>query len=235
MKKSILCFFTLVTFAQLSAQTTTHYGFDSQADLDNNFTYTCENTNGSMTIPEAYDKVKPTGKCLEAKMGGTGKKSNFLISKNSFNGISQIEFYLASSDKGKTSFAIEASSDPTFASNVTSILPLAIFSDIEGIPAKPSNNTLYKVTIPITNIVSGYLRFTFNQPSSSGKFMWLDELTITSKPSSILVKYDPAGGTCDRTSDTYTGKALTLPTPDRGGYDFLGWSDGTKIYGALLY
>ena len=176
LKKSILCLFTLVTFAQLSAQTTTHYGFDSQADLDNNFTYTCENTNGSMTITSA--DVKPIGSCLKATMGGTSKKSCFLISKNSFSGISQIEFYLASSDKGKTMFAIEASSDPTFASSVTSILPLTTFSSIQGI-SNPSNKTLYKVTIAVTNTVSGYLRFTFNQPSSSGKFMWLDELTIT--------------------------------------------------------
>lgn len=39
----------------------------------------------------------------------------------------------------------------------------------------------------------------------------------TPTPPSYTVTYDANGGTCDRTSDTYTGEALTLPTPDRGG------------------
>ena len=45
------------------------------------------------------------------------------------------------------------------------------------------------------------------------------------KASTYTVTYDANGGTCDRTSDTYTGEALTLPTPDRGGYNFTGWYD----------
>lgn len=47
----------------------------------------------------------------------------------------------------------------------------------------------------------------------------------TPTPPSYTVTYDANGGTCDRTSDTYTGDALTLPTPDRGGYNFIGWYD----------
>ena len=47
------------------------------------------------------------------------------------------------------------------------------------------------------------------------------------------VTYNANGGTCGTTSATYQGAALTLPTPTRTGYKFLGWYDaasgGTKI------
>ena len=47
------------------------------------------------------------------------------------------------------------------------------------------------------------------------------------------VTYNANGGTCGTASATYQGAALTLPTPTRTGYEFLGWytaaSGGTKI------
>ena len=47
------------------------------------------------------------------------------------------------------------------------------------------------------------------------------------------VTYNANGGSCDTTSEKYTGTALTLPTPTRDGYWFIGWHDaaegGTKI------
>ncbi len=47
------------------------------------------------------------------------------------------------------------------------------------------------------------------------------------------VTYNANGGTCGTASATYQGTALTLPTPTRTGYKFLGWytaaSSGTKI------
>ena len=47
------------------------------------------------------------------------------------------------------------------------------------------------------------------------------------------VTYNANGGSCGTASATYQGTALTLPTPTRTGYKFLGWytaaSDGTKI------
>ncbi len=46
------------------------------------------------------------------------------------------------------------------------------------------------------------------------------------KPSTVL--YDANGGSCDRTSDNYTGTALTLPTPTRDGYWFTGWYDAAE-------
>ncbi len=47
------------------------------------------------------------------------------------------------------------------------------------------------------------------------------------------VTYNANGGTCDTDFATYEGTPLTLPTPTRTGYKFLGWYDtasgGTKI------
>ena len=47
------------------------------------------------------------------------------------------------------------------------------------------------------------------------------------------VTYNANGGSCGTASATYEGTALTLPTPSRTGYKFLGWytaaSNGTKI------
>jgi len=47
------------------------------------------------------------------------------------------------------------------------------------------------------------------------------------------VTYNANGGTCGTASATYQGTALTLPTPTRTGYKFLGWytaaSGGTKV------
>ena len=50
---------------------------------------------------------------------------------------------------------------------------------------------------------------------------------------SYVVTYDPNGGSVSPTTETFTGTALTLPTPTRAGYTFNGWytlaSGGTLI------
>lgn len=47
------------------------------------------------------------------------------------------------------------------------------------------------------------------------------------------VTYDANGGSCGTASEKYSGTALTLPTPTRDGYWFVGWYDaatgGTKV------
>ena len=42
------------------------------------------------------------------------------------------------------------------------------------------------------------------------------------------VTYDANGGSCGTTSEKYTGEALTLPTPTRDGYWFIGWYDAAE-------
>ena len=42
------------------------------------------------------------------------------------------------------------------------------------------------------------------------------------------VTYNANGGTCGTASEKYTGNALTLPTPTRDGYWFVGWYDAAE-------
>ena len=42
------------------------------------------------------------------------------------------------------------------------------------------------------------------------------------------VTYNANGGSCGTTSEKYTGTALTLPTPTRDGYWFVGWYDAAE-------
>ena len=69
---------------------------------------------------------------------------------------------------------------------------------------------------------SGYYAIVATGDKSNTYF---SNIKFTASSPSYTITYKPNGGTCDRASDTYTGKALTLPTPDRGGYNFTGWYD----------
>lgn len=61
---------------------------------------------------------------------------------------------------------------------------------------------------------SGYYAIVATGDKSNTYF---SNIKFTASSPSYTVTYDANGGTCDRPSDTYTGKALTLPTPNRGG------------------
>ena len=69
---------------------------------------------------------------------------------------------------------------------------------------------------------SGYYAIVATGDKSNTYF---SNIKFTASSPSYTVTYDANGGTCDRTSDTYTGDALPLPTPDREGYNFTGWYD----------
>lgn len=181
-KKSLLFIATCLLASTLGAQQTT-FGFESANELSSNFTYSCEYSNATMTI--ATDKKHGGSSSLKAYMGGSGGKSNFLVTKNSYNNVTQIKFWIASSDKGKTEFAIESCASENFSSGVNSILALTTFSNLPGI-SSPSNGTFYEVTITPATAINGYLRFTFRQPSSSGKYLWFDDLEITASTAPII-------------------------------------------------
>ena len=172
------------------------YGFEAASEL-NDFTITCENANGSMAI--ATDKKQTGNSSLKATIGGTGNRSNYMVSTTSYSNISEISFYLASSDKGKTSIGIECCADASFSSDVTTILPLTVFSTLFS---NASNNRFYQHTVTVQN-VSGYLRFRFCQPSTSGKYLWMDDLVIT---------YSGGGTTPVTTTPQITGFTLAGAT-----------------------
>ncbi|MBR3648059.1 MAG: hypothetical protein IKN59_06705 [Paludibacteraceae bacterium] len=158
-------------------QTTTSFGFENTSELSS-FNFTCENTNGSTGIDTS--KKKTGNSSLNLTMGGTSKKGIYMTTTTSYQNVTEISFQLASSDKGKTQLKLQYSSTSDFSSGVTDIQALANFTDLPGMPSSVSNNTFYQVTYSLTTAISGYLRFYFYQPSSSGKKMWMDDLAITS-------------------------------------------------------
>lgn len=198
-KKSFLFIVTCLLASTLGAQQTT-FGFESANELSSNFTYSCEYSNATMTI--ATDKKHGGSSSLKAYMGGSGGKSNFLVTKNSYNNVTQIKFWIASSDKGKTEFAIESCVSENFSSGVNSILALTTFSNLPGI-SSPSNGTFYEVTITPATAINGYLRFTFRQPSSSGKYLWFDDLEITASTAPII--------STDATLSALTYNGISVP------------------------
>lgn len=198
-KKSLLFIATCLMASTLWAQQTT-FGFESANELSSNFTYSCEYSNATMTI--ATDKKHGGSSSLKAYMGGSGGKSNFLVTKNSYNNVTQIKFWIASSDKGKTEFAIESCASENFSSGVNSILALTTFSNLPGI-SSPSNGTFYEVTITPATAINGYLRFTFRQPSSSGKYLWFDDLEITASTAPII--------STDATLSALTYNGISVP------------------------
>ena len=198
-KKSLLFIATCLLASTLGAQQTT-FGFESANELSSNFTYSCEYSNATMTI--ATDKKHGGSSSLKAYMGGSGGKSNFLVTKNSYNNVTQIKFWIASSDKGKTEFAIESCASENFSSGVNSILALTTFSNLPGI-SSPSNGTFYEVTITPATAINGYLRFTFRQPSSSGKYLWFDDLEITASTAPII--------STDATLSALTYNGISVP------------------------
>ena len=198
-KKSLLFIATCLLASTLWAQQTT-FGFESANELSSNFTYCCEYSNATMTI--ATDKKHGGSSSLKAYMGGSGGKSNFLVTKNSYNNVTQIKFWIASSDKGKTEFAIESCASENFSSGVNSILALTTFSNLPGI-SSPSNGTFYEVTITPATAINGYLRFTFRQPSSSGKYLWFDDLEITASTAPII--------SSDATLSALTYNGISVP------------------------
>ena len=107
-------------------------------------------------------------------MGGTSKKGIYMTTTTAYQNVSSISFYLASNDKGKTSLQIQYSSTSDFSSGVTDIQALAVYNTLPGMPSSVSNNTFYQISYTFSTSISGYLRFYFYQPSSSGKKMWLE-------------------------------------------------------------
>lgn len=178
MKKSVKLFAAMLALllgsGEMAGQTTT-FGFESQTELSS-FSITCENANGSATIDSS--KKQSGNSSLNLTMGGTSKKGIYVTTVATYQNVSSISLYLASSDKGKTSFRIEACANADFSSGVTTILPLSVYNTLFG-SSNISNNTFYQATFNLSTPATGYLRFYFYQPSSSGKKMWLDDLVIT--------------------------------------------------------
>ena len=201
----------LFTFAigNVWADTQT-YSFASSSELDN-FTYTAGDASDTWAVYTAtQQKVSVRdGGFVQYKCAKSNKMATF-VTKSSFENISNISFYIASSDKGKTQVKIEVSSKADFSSDVTEIVNATGGLSGLGI-SSPGNNTWYSVSQSVES-KSGYVRFTMTA-SSRGKYWSFDDIVITYTPSSGGDPVCPSGLTIsskDNKTAFYTGDAIEL-------------------------
>ena len=172
----------LFTFAigNVLANTQT-YSFASSSELAN-FTYTAGDASDTWNVcTSKTNNVEPRdGGFVQYKCAKSSKIATF-VTASSFDNISNISFYIASSDKGKTQVKIEVSSKADFSSDVTEIVNATGGLSGLGI-SSPANNTWYSVSKSVAS-KSGYVRFTMTA-SSSGKYWSFDDIVITYTPSS---------------------------------------------------
>ena len=204
----------LASFSLCWAQTATYsYSFASADEL-NNLTYTAgdaSDTWGVYTVKT--NGVTPRdGGFAQYKCGKSSKVATF-VTKKSFTDISNISFYIASSDKGKTQVKIEISPKADFSSNITEVVNATGGLTGLGI-SSPANSTWYLVNFDVSN-VSGYVRFSMTA-SSSGKYWSYDDIVITAAPECNA----PANAlvlSADKTSDIYEGDEITFSTTGGNG------------------
>ncbi len=179
MKKIFTLAIAVLASLGMWAQTVNHsYSFDSADEL-NKFVYTAGDNSDEWGIKTAKSQVDPRdGGFLQYKNAKSAKTATF-VTKDSFNEISNISFYVASSDKGKTQIKIEISPKADFSSDITEVVNATGGLTGLGI-SSPSNNTWYPVNLEV-NKASGYVRFTMTA-SSSGKYWSYDDLVIVSAP-----------------------------------------------------
>ncbi len=219
--------FILFTFAigNVWGASTKTYSFASSAELSN-LTYTAGDASDSWAVcTSKTNSVSPRdGGFVQYKCGKSGKTAKF-VTTQSFDNISNIAFYIASSDKGKTQVKVEISSKADFSSDVTEIVNATGGLSGLGI-SSPSNNTWYSVSLPIATAKSGYVRFTMTA-SSSGKYWSFDDIVITYTPSDVdfyTVKYKD-GDNVLGTEDVEVGKKPTASgiTTTKAFYTFEAW------------
>ena len=157
------------------------YSFASSAELSN-LTYTPGNASDTWNVCTAKtNSVEPRdGGFVQYKCAKSSTEATF-VTKESFENITNISFFIASSDKGKTQVKIEVSPNADFSSDVTEIVNASTGLSGLGI-SSPSKNTWYSVSKSFAS-KSGYVRFTMTS-SSSGKYWSFDDIVITYTPSS---------------------------------------------------
>lgn len=165
----------------------TIYDFETGA-LADNFAVTSSDAGATNSIEVIstyeYSSGKhfaqyPSGstKLFVTSFGSTKGTSTELISNDSFTNISEISFYIASTDRGKTQLEVAISPYANFSSEVTTVQTLATLSDTQF--GGTSNGNMKKLTY--TGLAaSGYIRIKLAQFSTSNnKIMALDNIVIT--------------------------------------------------------
>lgn len=206
---------------------------------------------GSLVGISFSDGTKTEGSLVDATLGDNSTKvyssvysakalSTSFTSKNSYNNIGQISFYVSTTDKGKTYLAVEVSSKSDFSSDVTTVQASAVMNG-GGLPTNVgSNNVYYQETYTLATRVSGYVRITVSEASgSSGKTINIGKIDISYIASSeaYTVTFNAgSNGSCATSSltEASAGAGVTLPAVTaNSNYTFNGWftasSGGTKV------
>lgn len=225
----------LLCSVEMSLAGTKTYSFASSAELDN-LTYTAGDASDTWNVctSKTNDIEVRDGGFVQYKNAQSSKTATF-VTKQSFNQISNISFYIASSDKGKTKLKIEVSSKEDFSSDVTVVVnATGGLSDL-GITS-PANKTWYSVSQDVA-AKSGYVRFTMTS-GSSGKYWSFDDIVITYASKNTVTFNAGSNGTCGTSSITEAsiGAGVTLPVVTANtGYTFNGWytaaTAGTRVGG----
>lgn len=181
------------------------YSFADTTEL-NTLTYTAGDASDSWGVYTVKtNNVTPRdGGFAQYKCAKSSKIATF-VTQESFESISNISFYIASSDKGKTQVKVEISPNADFSADVTEVVNATAGLSGLGI-SSPSNNIWYPVSLDVEN-VSGYVRFSMTA-TSSGKYWSYDSLAIaySGVPSTDSV----ATATISGADSCYVGKSVTL-------------------------
>ena len=175
MKKLFTLFAAVLLATGLWAVDTKTYSFASADELTN-FTYTAGDASDTWAVctSKTNNIDVRDGGFVQYKNAKSNTTATF-VTKESFTKISNISFYIASTDKGKTNVKIEVSPKADFSSDVTEIVNASGLSGL-GI-SSPANTTWYSVSQTVAS-KSGYIRFSMSA-SSSGKFWSFDDIIIT--------------------------------------------------------
>ncbi len=111
---------------------------------------------------------------------GQSNTDIILTSKNSFDSITGISFKGGSSDKNKVYFRMEISSTSTF-DNPVSLVEKTSFYNLGA----TSNKQLMACSATVSQNTGGYIRFIISA-SSSGKYVYMDDLVISTQSSKQL-------------------------------------------------
>ncbi len=206
---------TLALLASFSLWATTKtYSFAAASEL-NNFTYTAGDASDVWSVyTSKTNNVDPRdGGFVQYKNAKSNTTATF-VTKDSFDKISNISFYIASSDKGKTKVKIEISSKADFSSDVTEVVDAGGLSDL-GV-SSPANSTWYPISLDVSD-KSGYIRFTMTS-GSSGKFWSYDDIVVTYTPAPTCTAPTKALSlTANKTTGVEAGDVITLSIKDGTG------------------
>ena len=182
-------------------------------------------------------KLQTSGSTLYYVNDGTtsATTTTWVISNYSFVGNNGVTI-----DSGSVTFAnCENGSVPTgsFSTTISSTVTYDANGGQNSQSVGYATSVSSAVTLP-TPTLSGYAFAGWYTAASGGakvggagdSYTPASNITLYAQWAKLgsVVTYNANGGSCGTASEKYTGTALTLPTPTRDGYWFIGWYDAAE-------